>query len=89
VKQRRRGPIGAATGLAEGVAAAVRRYQRGREPRVLLYGGDGIGRLERPTAPGYERLRAAVERMVSIVALPLDDPFAPDDVDGAEDEEER
>ena len=32
-----KGPLGRATAVAEGVAAAVRRRQRDREPRVLLY----------------------------------------------------
>jgi hypothetical protein len=80
VKERRRGPIGRATGIAEGVAAAVRRYQRGREPRALLYAIGGGGRLVRPSAPGYDRLMDAAERMIALVDLPVEDPVArPDD----------
>jgi hypothetical protein len=37
MRERRKGPIGRAAGLAEGVAATVRRMQREREPRVLVY----------------------------------------------------
>jgi hypothetical protein len=84
VRERRRGPVGAATGIAEDVAAAVRRYQKGRESRVLLYAGDGIGRLVRPTAAGYERLMETAEGMVALVDLPQDDPLMPPDDDGGE-----
>jgi hypothetical protein len=79
VRERRRGPIGRATGIAEGVAAAVRRYQRGREPRALLYAAGGSGRLVRPSAAGYDELMDAAERMTTLVALPPEDPAAPDD----------
>ena len=36
VKEKRKGPISRAAGLAEAVAATVRRMQREREPRVLV-----------------------------------------------------
>ena len=48
VKEKRKGPIGRAAGLAEGVAATVRRMQRDREPRVLLYDSTGYARLLQP-----------------------------------------
>ena len=54
VKEKRKGPIGRAAGLAEGVAATVRRMQRDREPRVLLYDATGYARLLQPEARGYE-----------------------------------
>jgi hypothetical protein len=67
VKEKRRGPIGRAAGLAEGVAATVRRMQREREPRVLVYDETGYARLVQPDGRGYERLLETVERMVELV----------------------
>jgi hypothetical protein len=67
VKERRKGPIGRATGLAEGVAAAVRRAQRDRAPRVLLYDEAGISRTLRPDTAGYDRVLDASERLVELV----------------------
>jgi hypothetical protein len=67
MKERARGPIGRATDLAEGVAAAVRRIQRDREPRVLLYDAEGIPRLLQPESRGYDRVLDACERMVELV----------------------
>ena len=63
----RRGAIGRATGLAEGVAATVRRMQRDREDRVLVYGPDGISKLLQPESRGYERLIDVCTRMVAVV----------------------
>jgi hypothetical protein len=63
----RRGAIGRATGLAEGVAATVRRMQRDREDRVLVYGPDGISQLLQPESRGYERLIDVCARMVAVV----------------------
>ena len=37
MRESRKGPIARAAGIAEGVASAMRRMQREREPRVLLY----------------------------------------------------
>jgi hypothetical protein len=63
----RRGAIGRATGLAEGVAATVRRMQRDREPRVLVYDAQGGSRLLHPESRGYERLMDVCARMVEVV----------------------
>jgi hypothetical protein len=63
----RRGAIGRATGLAEGVAATVRRMQRDREPRVLVYDAEGGSRLLHPESRGYEALLDACVRMVEVV----------------------
>jgi hypothetical protein len=68
VKDRRRGPIGRAAGIAEGVAAAVRRMQREREPRVLVYDQTGYARLVQPEARGHERILEIGERMVEVAA---------------------
>ena len=63
----RRGPIGRATGLAEGVAAAVRRMARDREPRVLIYDSDGYARLVQPDARGHDRVLEVAEQLVELV----------------------
>jgi len=67
VKEKRRGPIGRAAGLAEGVAATVRRMQRDREPRVLMYDSTGYARLLQPDARGYETALEVSESMVRVV----------------------
>jgi hypothetical protein len=67
VKEKRKGPIGRAAGLAEGVAATVRRLQREREPRVLVYDETGYARLVQPDGRGYERLLETAEKMVAVV----------------------
>jgi hypothetical protein len=63
----RRGPIGRATGIAEGVAAAVRRMAREREPRVLVYDAAGFARLVQPDARGHDRVLEVGERLVELV----------------------
>jgi hypothetical protein len=68
VKEKRKGPIGRAAELAEGVAATVRRMQREREPRVLVYDETGYARLVQPDGRGYERLLETAERMVALVS---------------------
>jgi hypothetical protein len=67
VREKRKGPIGRAAGIAEGVAATVRRMQREREPRVLVYDETGYARLVQPDGRGYERLLQTAERMVELV----------------------
>jgi hypothetical protein len=68
VKEKRKGPIGRATGIAEGVAAAVRRAQRDRAPRVLLYDAAGISRTLQPETAGYDLVLDACERLVQLVS---------------------
>jgi len=65
VKEKRKGPISRAAGLAEGVAATVRRMQREREPRVLVYDPAGYARLVQPEARGHERIMAIADEMVA------------------------
>jgi hypothetical protein len=67
VKEKRKGPIGRAAGLAEGVAATVRRMQRDREPRVLMYDSTGYARLLQPDARGYETALEVSESMLRVV----------------------
>ncbi len=67
MRERRKGPIGRAAGLAGGVAATVRRMQREREPRVLLYDETGYARLVQPDGRGYQRLLDIADGMVQLV----------------------
>lgn len=65
MKERRKGPISRAAGIAEGVAATVRRMQREREPRVLVYDPAGYARLVQPEARGHDRIMEIAEAMVA------------------------
>jgi hypothetical protein len=55
-----------ATAVAEGVAGAMRRRQRERGPRVLLYSAPGEPRLLAPGAKGQDDLLDVAERMVAL-----------------------
>jgi hypothetical protein len=68
VKERRKGPLSRAAGLAEGMANTVRRMQREREPRVLVYDPAGYARLIQPEARGHERIMDVAEEMLTLVA---------------------
>ena len=70
MKERRRGPLGRATGLAEGMAAAMRRGRREREPRVLVYDETGFARLLEPESRGFDDVLDAAERMLDLVEPP-------------------
>ena len=72
MRERRKGPIGRAAGLAGGVAATVRRMQREREPRVLLYDETGYARLVQPDGRGHQRLLDIADRMVKLADEPGD-----------------
>lgn len=52
----RRTRSGRVVEIAEGVAAAVRRRQREREPRVAVYGSSGVAHTVPPSAAGYDEL---------------------------------
>ena len=56
MKEKRKGPLSRAAGIAEGVAATVRRMQREREPRVLVYDPSGYARLVRELQTLQNRL---------------------------------
>ena len=62
----RRGTVSRLTGLAEGVAAAARRRQRDRAPRVLLYDDAGHPTTLRPDDPRFDEVVAAAERMLEL-----------------------
>ena len=63
----RRGPLGRATGLAEGMATAMRRIQREREPRVMVYDAEGEPTVLQPHSRGYDRVLDAALHMVEAV----------------------
>ena len=62
-----KGAMGRATAVAEGMAAGVRRRQREREPRVMLYARPGEPRILAPGAKGQDRILDLAERMVALV----------------------
>jgi hypothetical protein len=68
VKEKRKGPLSRAAGLAEGMAATVRRMQREREPRVLVYDPTGYARLVQPEARGHAHIMELAEEMLTLVA---------------------
>jgi hypothetical protein len=68
VKERRKGPISRAAELAENMAATVRRMQREREPRVLVYDPAGYARLVQPASRGHARVMEIAEAMVELAS---------------------
>ena len=68
MKEKRKGPLSRAAGLAEGMAATVRRMQREREPRVLVYDPAGYARLVQPEARGHDHIMEVAEKMLTQVA---------------------
>ena len=63
----RRPRSGRMVGMAEGVAAAVRRRQRDREPRVVVFDPAGAPHLIAPSAPGYDSILDIAESMLEII----------------------
>ena len=64
MRERPKGAVARATAVAEGVAGAVRRRQREREPRVVLYGAPGAPHLLPPGAKGQDDLLDVAEQLV-------------------------
>ncbi len=67
MKEPPKGAVARATAVAEGVAAAVRRRQRDREPRVLLYRTPGDPHLLAPGAKGQDAILQRAEEMIALV----------------------
>jgi len=67
VKESPKGAVARATAVAEGMAAAVRRRQREREPRVVLYSAPGHPHLLAPGSKGHDRILDLAEEMVEAV----------------------
>ncbi|HEX2070113.1 MAG TPA: hypothetical protein VHF90_00510 [Thermoleophilaceae bacterium] len=66
MRERPKGAVARATAMAEGVAGAMRRRQREREPRVLLYKGPGDPRVLPPGAKGQDDLIDLAEEIVAL-----------------------
>ncbi len=66
MRERPRGAMARATAVVDGVAGAVRRRQREREPRVVLYLAPGEPRLLAPGAKGQDDILDVAERMVEL-----------------------
>lgn len=66
MRERPKGAVARATAVAEGVAGAMRRRQRDREPRILLYGRPGDPLLLPPGAKGHDDLIDLAERIVAL-----------------------
>ena len=62
-----KGAVARATYVAEGVATAMRRRQRDKEPRVLLYRHPGDPRVLAPGAKGQDGVLDAAERRLALV----------------------
>ena len=76
MREKRRGALG----LAEGVANTVRRMQRERESRVLLYDETGFAWLLEPESRGYEQVLVVAQRMVELEASVLGAADEPEEV---------
>lgn len=64
MRERPKGALARATAVAGEVADAVRRRQRDRGPRILLYTAPGEPRLLPPGAKGHDELIEVAERLV-------------------------
>jgi len=74
MKDAPKGAVARATAVAEGMAAAVRRRQREREPRVTLYAAPGDPYLLAPGSKGHDHILDLADEMVALL----------DDADAAE-----
>ena len=61
-----REPRGGFAKIADTITGAVRRRQRDREPRVLLYGADGRPRTLSPSDDAHPAIVEAAEKLVVI-----------------------
>lgn len=67
MKEAPKGAMARATAVAEGVANAVRRRQREREPRILLYHAPGDPWVLTPGAKGHDRILEIAGLMAELV----------------------
>jgi hypothetical protein len=65
MREQPRGALARATAIAEGIAVAVRRRQRDRAPRIVLYERPGSPRILAPGAKGYDEMLDVAEQMVT------------------------
>lgn len=64
----RKGTVGRITGVAEGLAAAVKRSRQDRVPRVVLYDRAGHPQTLPPDHERHERIVETARRLVSLAA---------------------
>ena len=64
----RPGRVGRVTGFAAGLAAAARRRQRAREPRIALYDASGHATVIAPSDERYEPLLATGRALIELGA---------------------
>jgi hypothetical protein len=69
----RKGVLGRATDLAEGVVAGVRRRQQARAPKVLLYDEHGRPRMLDDDVEAAKALIETAQEMV-LIGGPIDEP---------------
>lgn len=62
----RKGPVGRVGGLAAGLAAAARRRQSAREPRVVIYDAAGHARVLSDSDPAHGALLAAGRELIEL-----------------------
>ena len=67
MREHPKGAMARATYVAEGVATAMRRRQREREPRVRLYRRPGDPRVLPPGAKGQDRVLELAGEMLTLV----------------------
>lgn len=64
----RKGPVGRVGELAAGFAAAARRRQSARDPRVVVYDSAGHGRVLSASDPAYGALLDAGSELIELGA---------------------
>ncbi len=74
MREKPKSAVARATYVAEGVATAMRRRQRDKEPRVLLYRRPGDPRVLAPGAKGQDAVLEVAEKMVVLVDEVLPTP---------------
>ncbi len=67
MKEQPKGAVARATAVAEGVANAVRRRQRERSPRVVLYSRPGVPELLATGAKGQDGILDIAEQLVAVI----------------------
>lgn len=67
MKETPKGAVARATAVAEGFAAAMRRRQQDREPRVLLHRAPGDPWLLAPGERGHDELLAIATQLVDLI----------------------
>jgi hypothetical protein len=65
VKKERKGPLGAVAGLAEDLAAGMRRRQEEREPRLVVYDAAGHSKVV-PDGVERDRILDVADEMIDL-----------------------